>query len=329
MQIDWKIRFYVNIPLNFMADMGVPLGNFQGMPLYSYQDGARGWYFEIYQKGDDHTKIFEDIFNEIQEKLDKMSLQIMREVFITQITAFNISEIFEKKGDKLVKVPKDQLESFEKIKNHNYLQLLYYYPTGFSGQRGSWQMTPYQINVKGTIAPRITDTKITEADSKALRWFVKALGANNEVDRFTSYVTTLDILSHKSNLEDTEPICPKCGKTINYTHDCGRKLLRQAYAKNYLIEFGFSNEQADKINKLRNKTLHGRSNLVLSDMSEFLDANTFLVFMLVNHFKKIMKIEDFMPPILNAAVIMVDRFCEIHERAMTQTIFDEIKPNLS
>lgn len=326
--IKWKIRFYVNIPLDFMDYVGVALGSFDGIPMYSYKDGGRGWYFEVYQKGDDHNKILESIIDKAQEKLDKISLQIMREVFITQITAFDISEIFEKKDKKLVKIPKERLENFERIKGQNYLQQLFHYPAGFSGQRGTWLMRPYQINARVTISPRITDTELEETDAKALKWFVKALSSSNEVDRFASYVTALDILSHQGNLEDVEPLCSECNKSISYTHDCGKKLLRQAYAKDYLINFGLTDEQATKINKLRNKTLHGRSNLVLADMNEFLDANTYLVFVLVRYFKKVMKTNDSMPPILNPGVIMVDRFCEIHERSITQEIFNEIKPNL-
>ncbi|HXG13552.1 MAG TPA: hypothetical protein VNK25_00270 [Candidatus Nitrosotenuis sp.] len=312
-----------------MASVGAALGTFDDIPLFPYLDGQRGWYFEIYRKGDDHTKILEDVIDEVQEKLDKCSLQIMKEIFITQIIIFNISEIFEKKEGQLVKISKEKLQSFEQIKDQNYLQQLFHYPFGFSGQRGAWLMTPYQINVRGTIAQSITDTNLNEKDAKALRWFVKALSASNEVDRFTSYVTALDILSHKSSLEETEPLCTKCKKPIDYIHDCGEKMLKQAYAKDYLIEFGLTEPQADKINKLRNKTLHGRSHLQLSDMEEFLDANTFLVFELVKHFKQTMNISASMPPILNPAVIMIDKFCEIHERNITQEIFDEMKSNFS
>src|SRR5690348_6721381 len=114
MEVKWRIRFYVNIQLDFMATVGLHLGSFDGISLYPYQDGSRGWFFEVYKKGNDHSKVLEDIFDEIQEKLDKMSLQIMREIFITQIVAFNISEIFEKKDARLVQIPKEQLESFEK-----------------------------------------------------------------------------------------------------------------------------------------------------------------------------------------------------------------------
>jgi len=325
MVIQWKLRFYVNIPLKFMADVGVELGSFKKIPLYPYQDGNKGWYFEIYLKGNDHNSILEECIEEIHEKLDKMSLQIMREIIITEIVVFNISEIFEKKDDRFSRILNEKVLEIDKISSQQFFQKIFRYPSGFSSQRGAWLMTPYQINVRGTIAPRITDTKIAKSDTKALRWFVKALGANNEVDRFTSYITTLDILSHMNNLDEIEPICPNCKKPINYTHNCGKKFLKEAYAKNYLLEFGIKESDADRINKLRNKTLHGRKHLDPTDMDEFLDVNISLVHILVKHFKKIMKVEDFMPPILSPITIMVDRFCEERERIITQKIFDEIK----
>lgn len=326
--LKWKIRFYVNIPLNFMADVGMNLGNFNEIPMYPYQDGNKGWYFEIYDKGDSHETVLEKNIEEIHQKLDKMSLQIMREILITEIVVFNISEIFEQQNDKLLKISNNKIISIESIENQNLIQQIFRYPSGFSSQRGMWLMPPYQFSGKGTIAPRITDTKIEKTDAKALRWFIKSLGANNEVDRFTSLVTVLDILSHKNNLEETNHICQNCGKTIEYIHECGKKLQRQAYAKDYLIEFGIQQSTADRINKLRNKTLHGRKHLTSLDMDEFLDVNISVIRILVMHFKKLLKIEDFMPPVLSPGVIMVDRFCEQRSRKINQEIFDEIKSNI-
>jgi len=312
-----------------MADVGMHLGNFNEIPMYPYQDGNKGWYFEIYAKGDTHEIVLENNIEEVHQKLDKMSLQIMREMLITEIVVFNISEVFEKQNDRFLKVSHNRLISIESIENLNFLQQVFRYPSGFSSQRGMWLMPPYQFSGKGTIAPRITDTKIEQTDTKALRWFIKSLGANNEVDRFTSLVTVLEILSHKNNLEEMNPICQGCGKIIEYTHNCGKKLQKQAYAKDYLREFGIEESTADRINKLRNKTLHGRKHLTSLDVDEFLDVNISIIRLLVTQFKKLLRIEDFMPPILNLGVIMVDRFCEQRSRKINQEIFDEIKSNLS
>ena len=90
----WKIRFYVNTPLNFMADVGMCLGSFHKIPLYPYRDGNKGWYFEIYVKGENDVTVLEDCIEEIHEKLDKMSLQIMREILITEVIVFNIFRNF-------------------------------------------------------------------------------------------------------------------------------------------------------------------------------------------------------------------------------------------
>ncbi|MEX2193309.1 MAG: hypothetical protein WD717_08055 [Nitrosarchaeum sp.] len=324
----WKIRFYVNVPLHFMADVGADLGTFQTIPMYPFKDGEKGWYFEIFLKGETSEGVLEKCIDEIHEKIDKMSLQIMREILISEIVVFNISDVFEKNEKELVKITDKKILNIDKITTQKFIQQIFQYPYGYSSQRGTWMMNPYQINVRGTIASRITDTAIEKKDSKALKWFVKALGANNEVERFTSYVTSLDILSHKNNLEEREPICRKCKKPISIIHDCGQKLLNQAYAKDHLIEFGISESNADKINKLRNKTFHGRKSLTMKDMEEFLDVNISLVHILVNHFKKIMNIDDFMPPILNAGTIMIDKFCYVRERPINQEIFDEIKPNI-
>jgi len=312
-----------------MADVGMHLGNFNGIPMYPYQDGNKGWYFDIYAKEDTHETVLEKNIEEIHQKLDKMSLQIMREVSVTEIVVFNISEVFEKLNNNLLKIPQEKLTSIESIENQNFIQQVFRYPSGFSSQRGMWLMPPYQFSGKGTIAPRITDTEIEQTDTKALRWFIKSLGANNEVDRFTSLVTALDVLSHKNNLEEINHICQGCGKIIEYTHNCGKKLQKQAYAKDYLIEFGIQESTADKINKLRNKTLHGRKHLTSLDMNEFLDVNISIIRLLVTQFKKLLKIEDFMPPIINSGVIMVDRFCEERSRKINQEIFDEIKSNLT
>ena len=73
-----------------MANAGVALGTFRGIPMFSYQDGNKGWYFEIYSKGKDSNDVLEDCIEEIHEKLDKMSLQVMREIVITEIVAFDI-----------------------------------------------------------------------------------------------------------------------------------------------------------------------------------------------------------------------------------------------
>ena len=324
----WKIWFYPNIPLDFMANAGAALGTFRSIPMFAYQDNSNRWYFEIYSKGETSNEVLEDCIEEIHEKLDKMSLQIMREVIISEIVVFDISEVFEEIDKKMVKIPDEKILEIDKITNQKFIQKIFRYPSGFSSQRGTWLMTPYQINVRATIATRITDTKIEKIDLKALRWFIKALGANNEVDRFTSYVTALDILSHKQNLQETEPLCAKCKKPIEYTHECGQKLVKQAYAKEYLLEFGIEESNADKINKLRNKTLHGRKHLTSMDMDEFLDTNVLLVRILVENFKKILNIGDSFPPILSPATMMIDHFCFEHSKPVNQEIFDEIKSNV-
>ena len=142
---------------------------------------------------------------EIEEILDKLSFELFLEISITEIIVFNIHQIFKRVGENLIPLPDDEIKNILEIHGEELRQELVRYPNGIKNQRGMWFQSPFSIDVTRGINAQVTDTKLDSKDAKSLKWFVKGIGSRNDIDRFSAYYTSLDILSKKSHLDKVYP----------------------------------------------------------------------------------------------------------------------------
>lgn len=301
----WRFHFRISNQLDGFKKNKIALGNYCAKEISAEKHGD-AWYITIYAKGDSHIELLENIIRDVEEILDKISFQLMSEILFQEITITNMSQIFRlnSKGD-YEPLAETELGKINKIDFPKLYLDTWHFPQGFASQRGRWQgLQRLQATTRG-VNPEISNKQLDAQDKNALKWFVKALNSINEVDRFTSYIICLDILSHKLPLNQRKPICSKCNTEIEYSHICGEPLQTQPYAMDYLIGIGLGEEQARKFNKLRNAIFHGRKSLSSERLEEVLELNDHLKLFLTKKLKNSLGIAENQAPILEESVVMV------------------------
>jgi len=324
----WKIRFYINVPEIVPYIAGAEIGNFKNIPIFPNIEKQKGWFFDVFVDGENEEKALLDIMPEIEEILDKLSLQLFLEISVTEIIVFNVHQIFKKIGDDLNLLEQEEIKSILEISGDELRQKLVRYPSGIKNQRGMWFQSQFSINVMRSINARITDTKISSKDAKALKWFIKGIGARNDIDRFTSYYASLDILSHKAKLPSVHPTCKKCGKLIEHGNNCEHEILINPEQMEYLIKIGLKKETAKEIKDLRNSFFHGGKDITNSELDDLIDANIELTYFLTQQFKKILGIPNQTAPVLSPMSMQIKHLGELRDRKITVEILNEIKNNI-
>jgi len=219
----------------------------------------------------------------------------------------------------------NEIKNIVEISGDDLLQKLVRYPSGIKNQRGMWFQSQFSIDVMRSINARVTDTKISSKDAKALKWFIKGIGARNDIDRFTSYYTSLDILSHKATLPSVHPICKKCGKSIEHGNNCEHEIFISPEQMEYLIKIGLKKETSQEIKNLRDSLLHGGKDITNSELDDLIDANVELTYFLTQQFKKILGIPNQTAPVLSPMSMQIKHFGEQRNRKITLEILKEIK----
>lgn len=324
----WKIRFYINVPEIVHYETGKFIGTFRQIPIFPKIERKKGWFFDVFVNGDNDEKAILDIMPEIEEILDKLSFQLFLEISITEIIVFNVHQIFKKVGKNLNPITDEEIKNIIEISGEELRQKLVRYPNGIKNQRGMWFQSPFSINVMRSINARVTDTKLDSKDAKSLKWFIKGIGARNDIDRFSAYYTSLDILSKKSKLPSVHPICKKCGKPIEHGNNCDHEILISPEQMEYLKKLGLKEETAKDIKDLRDSLTHGGKDITNSELDDLIDANVELTHFLTKQFKQILGIPDQMAPVLSPMSMQMKHFAMIHDRAITLDILKEIKENI-
>lgn len=324
----WKIRFYINVPEVVPYETGKFIGTFRGIQIFPKIEKKKGWFFDVFVNGDDKEKSLFDIIPEIEEILDKLSFQLFLEVSITEIIVFNVHQIFKQNGTELNPISNEEIKNILEISGDELRQELVRYPTGIKNQRGTWLQSQFSINVMRAIHANITDTKLDSKDAKSLKWFIKGIGSRNDIDRFFSCYTSLELLAKKSNLDKVYPVCKKCKKPIEHGNNCDHEILIFPEQMEYLKKIGLKEETAKTIKKLRDSFIHGGKDITNSELDDLIDANIQLLYFLTKQFKKILKIPDNVAPILSPISVQMKNFGEIHDRVITLDILKEIKENI-
>ncbi len=321
----WRIRLKIDNTFDGFKKPEVYLGKYRGKELIAKKE-EKLWYVTAYAKGDKYIELLTNVIRDVEEILDKVSFQIMKEVTIQEILMSNMSKVFRINGErKSIELTDDEIRN---INESNYQELHleeWLFSHGFKNQRGNWKSLRRLQPAKTGIDPIINNKELESVDKNALKWFVKALGTNNEVDQFTNYIICLDILSHKLSLNQRNPICSKCKSEIEIIHNCGESFLIQPYAMDYLKKVGLSEEDAKKFNTLRNAIFHGRKNLSSERLDEILDLNNKLKNFLTNKLREVLGIAADQPPILNPNMLMVS---DMHLQGFGKQkleVFQEIK----
>ncbi len=324
----WKIRFYINVPEIVPYVIAAEIGNFQNLPIFPEIEQKKGWFFDVFVNGDNEEKSLLDIMPEIEEILDKLSLQLFLEISITEIIVFNVHQIFKRDDENLIPITQDEIKKIVEISGEELRQKLVRYPNGIKNQRGMWYQSQFSINVMRSINPSVTDTKMSSKDKKALKWFIKGIGAQNDIDRFSSYYTSLEILSRKVKLESIHPTCKKCDKPIEHGNNCDHEILISPEQMEYLKKIGLEENTAKNVKNLRDSLTHGGKDITNSELDDLIDANIELTYFLTKQFKQILGIPDEMAPILSPMSIQVKHFGEQRDRKLTLEILNVIKNNI-
>lgn len=323
----WKIRFYVNVPEMVPYVVGAEIGNFQNLPIFPEIEQKKGWFFDVFVNGDSEEKTLLDIMPEIEEILDKLSFQLFFEISITEIIVFNVHQIFKKISENLNPITDEEIKNIMEI-SEELRQKLIRFPSGIKNQRGMWFQSPFTIDVMRSINAKITDTKLDSKDAKSLKWFIKGIGARNDIDRFSAYYTSLDILSKKSKLSSVHPVCKKCGKAIEHGNNCDHEILINPEQMEYLKKLGLEEKTAKDIKELRDSLTHGGKDITNSELDDLIDANISLTYFLTKQFKQILGIPDQVAPVLSPMSMQIKHFGEQRDRKLTLEILNEIKNNI-
>lgn len=326
----WKIRFYINVPEIVPYISRIEIGNFRDSPIFPFIERHKGWFFDIYSDyGNDELEAAESTMAEIETILDKLSIQLFFEISITEIIVFNVHQIFRLISSNLTPLTDEEIKSLKIIPQDNSLQQkLVRYPHGLKNQRGMWYRSEYTINVIRSIHPRVTDAVMNPIDARALKWFVKGIGAINDIDRFFAFYTSVELLSREIRLDKIHPTCHKCGKEIAHGNNCDHEILINPERMEYLKKLGLKEKIAKEIKNLRDSLTHGGKDITNSELDDLIEANIELTFFLTKQFKIILKIPDGQAPILDPRIIQIKKMGEIRQREITTEILEEIQKNI-
>ncbi len=149
--------------------------------------------------------------------------------------------------------------------------LLYPYPNGYPSAKFRQSiplgniLTSFQPNLRSCFVA--TNTRIRAA----LRWYVKGLASNYEVDNFIFFWIALEILRSESGISVGGPYRAKCGHKIPICPNCGEQTFREELGKSIKAfltkQLGIAATNANKLWEFR-QMLHGANELTPQATSE-------------------------------------------------------------
>ena len=136
-------------------------------------------------------------------------------------------------------------------------------------------------NVKTSFFPQLTRS-LENANTRsraALRWYIKGLAAQYEVDKFIFFWTALEILRSESGVSVSSPYRARCGHEITNCPVCGEMTSKELLGhsiKKYLVDKAhISEDNAKKLWKFR-QIIHGAKDLNYELMQELPELSDIL-----------------------------------------------------
>jgi hypothetical protein len=111
--------------------------------------------------------------------------------------------------------------------------------------------------------------QLADKVQQAMDWYIKALHASYDVDRFIFMWISFEILRNLSNVKIEEPTKLRCGHTIKQCPECGKStsVFRQAQTSmKYLVDLGVEQDVAKEIWSMR-LIVHGAKRMTQSELS--------------------------------------------------------------
>jgi len=149
--------------------------------------------------------------------------------------------------------------------------LLYPFPLGFHSPK--FLQSIAMGNVETVLNPTLRSDYGFEGrkTSAALRWYVKALAAPFDVEKFVFNWIAIEILCSESDIVVEKPYLARCGHEISNCPVCSAptsRVVNGLTIKSFLIEkIGINDETADELWKMR-QMFHGANPLTQSAIKE-------------------------------------------------------------
>jgi hypothetical protein len=187
----------------------------------------------------------------IEDIIDDISFQIQAAIYILQLEVLDITP------------PINVGESRE--------GLLFPYPNGYGFSKFSSSI-PSRVFIP-IITPYLRNdyTFINDKIRAALRWYIKGLSTNIDVDKFIFFWIALEILCSESDIVIKKPYVAPCGHEILFCPSCNRetdRVVNGETIKKFLVEkVGLKENEAKDLWKMR-QLFHGANKLNYSDVKE-------------------------------------------------------------
>lgn len=159
-----------------------------------------------------------------------------------------------------------------------------------------FMINPPQANP--ILLPRLDNIDIIEnkSDQIVLWWYIKSLSTPFLIEKLSFFMTAIDIMSKPYKVG---PYKANCGHELGHCPDCEKSIERPLIGesiKEYLIEHGFTTEEAQKLWHVR-QFVHGKDIFSLLTLEE----SSILVYKLqiitFNYLKSKTKLETLMPTV--------------------------------
>ena len=159
----------------------------------------------------------------------------------------------------------------------------------------------------GNVEP--VDTLLLESEYRAedevirasIRWYVKALAAPFEIDKFVFYWIALEILCTQSDISVQKPYLARCGHEVPNCPTCGASTIREvngATIQKFLVESVGTDEKLAKEMWSMRQMFHGSNYLSAKATQELPRMTMALQFAVARSLKQVLKIPQDHPPII-------------------------------
>jgi hypothetical protein len=143
---------------------------------------------------------------------------------------------------------------------------------------------------------------LTAKLQQALDWYIKALHASFDVDRYIFLWVSFEVLRGLSGFKVEEPTKLRCGHTISQCPECGQgtDVYRQGQTTiGFLVSLGVDQETAEQLWRMR-QIVHGARNMTAAELSALAGLLPILRAVTLACLKQHLGIEQNQPPLLTA-----------------------------
>lgn len=178
--------------------------------------------------------------------------------------------------------------------------LLFPFPGGYD------QLKLHRSTALGAavIAPapllRASYAALTNKVQEALDWYIKALHASYDVDRFIFLWVSCEILRGLSGIKVEEPTKLRCGHAITQCPECAKPttMFRQAQTTaRFLAEFAVKEEDADELWRMR-QVVHGARSMTQPELTTLTRLLPLLRSVVLDCLKKHLGVRVTEPPLV-------------------------------